>query len=74
MPGSHISGLFPRFMRYAVMIGMFLNFTSQTSIAHLTQEQLAIAPIGIPEVDEQLQISQIFDNVDNSISMEEQRL
>ena len=56
------------------MIGMFLNFTSQTSIAHLTQEQLAIAPIGIPEVDEQLQISQIFDNVDNSISMEEQRL
>ncbi len=70
---QYIPSLFPRFMKYAIMKGVFLNFTSQTSIAHLTQEQLAIAPIAMPEINEQLRISQIFDMADNNICIEKQK-
>lgn len=38
-----------RYMRYAKITGVFANFTSQTSIAHLTQEKLAAVEMFAPK-------------------------
>lgn len=70
----YLPRLFPRFMRHAMLTGTLLNFTSQTSIAHLTQEQLSTLPISVPKIEEQNRIAEAFDRVDESICLESSRL
>jgi type I restriction enzyme S subunit len=53
-----------RFMRIATQTGLLRNFTSQTSIAHLTQEQLALLNVPVPPLIEQRYIAQILDTID----------
>jgi type I restriction enzyme S subunit len=45
------------FMRYAYDSGAFRLFTSQSSIAHLTQEKLSTVRMLLPKTQEQEQIS-----------------
>ncbi len=59
-----------RFMFYAKQIGAFTDFTSQTSIAHLTQEQLGKVKVLIPTMDEQSLMIERFDDIDNKINAE----
>ena len=58
------------FMWRAKTAGLFENFTSQTSIAHLTQEKLAQIPIALPVADEQRRVFERLDAVDNLIEQE----
>jgi type I restriction enzyme, S subunit len=44
------------FMKRAAELGSFVNLTSQTSIAHLTQEKLAILRVARPPRDEQVRM------------------
>jgi type I restriction enzyme, S subunit len=62
------------FMKLADEKGLFLNFTSQTSIAHLTQEKLALLPVPLPEIEEQKQIVKIFEQKRNLFISEQKRL
>jgi type I restriction enzyme S subunit len=71
---QYLPGLFPRFMRHAISQGLLLNFTSQTSIAHLTQEQLATLPIPVPKIDEQTRIVNAFNHLDKNLCLEETSL
>jgi len=59
-----LPGLFPRFMKWCINNGLLSDYTSQTSIAHLTQEKLAAAPIMVPAFPEQKEINDIFDQFD----------
>jgi type I restriction enzyme S subunit len=67
---QYLPKLFPRFMRHAITVGTLLNFTSQTSIAHLTQEQLATLPISVPKIEEQKCLVVAFDRLDENIGLE----
>jgi type I restriction enzyme S subunit len=49
-----------RYMRYAKGQGLLSDFTSQTSIAHLTQEQLSKVRITVPPRKEQAAIYSLF--------------
>lgn len=71
---QYLPRLFPRFMRHAISTGALLNFTSQTSIAHLTQEQLAMLPIPVPKIEEQDRIAEAFDRLDECSCLESSRL
>jgi len=55
------------FMWRAKTAGLFENFTSQTSIAHLTQEKLARIPTALPTPDEQRRVFERLDSIDNLI-------
>lgn len=59
-----------RFMSYAKKTGMFDNFTSQTSIAHLTQEKLSIIAMFVPDIQEQELVVQRIDSIDAVIEQE----
>ncbi|MRR54251.1 MAG: restriction endonuclease subunit S [Deltaproteobacteria bacterium] len=59
-----------RFMRFARDNGYFREFTSQSSIAHLTQEKLGAIPMLLPKSDEQGRIIDRFDSVDELILSE----
>lgn len=63
-----------RYMRYAKERGFLNDYTSQTSIAHLTQEQLSKVWIAVPSKDEQALISLRFDSIDLKIVMEQEHL
>lgn len=63
-----------RYIRFAAQSGLFTNFTSQTSISHLTQEKLKIFPVISPKVWEQENIIKIFDNHDDLLVREEATL
>lgn len=67
---QYLPKLFPRFIRHAITVGTLLNFTSQTSIAHLTQEQLATLPISVPKIEEQKRLVVAFDRLDENIGLE----
>jgi type I restriction enzyme S subunit len=41
------------YMRLAAKSGSLTAYTSQTSIAHLTREKLALLPIPLPSIEEQ---------------------
>jgi type I restriction enzyme S subunit len=51
--GAYLPELFPRFIQWGIRQGLLGDFTSQTSIAHLTQEKLNTVPIIIPTVPDQ---------------------
>ena len=62
------------FMPYAACIGLFSEFTSQSSIAHLTREKLAIIPMLVPPEDEQPLIVGRLDSIDEQINCERRTL
>lgn len=55
------------YMQFVVPIGVLLKLTTQTSIAHLTQEQLAVSPITFPLVDEMERIASVLSKQDEMI-------
>jgi len=57
-----------RIMRHAKRTGVFTDFTSQSSIAHLTQEQLARVKMFVPPLYEQSLMIENFDRIDNKIN------
>jgi len=63
-----------RFMWYAKTTGRFDNYTSQTSIAHLTQEKLAIVPMAVPSADEQNLLIACFERMDSILGKEQEFL
>lgn len=63
-----------RFMRFAKEVGYFREFTSQSSIAHLTQEKLGAIPMLIPKPNEQKWIAKRFDAIDKLIQGEQANL
>lgn len=63
-----------RFMRFAKENGYFREFTSQSSIAHLTQEKLSAIPMLLPKPDEQKRIAERFDAIDKLIQNEQSNL
>jgi type I restriction enzyme, S subunit len=71
---EYLSPLFPRYIRYLLSTGTLNNFTSQTSIAHLTKEKLANVPIAVPRKSEQQKIIEILDRSDDLLRNEENKL
>ena len=63
-----------RFMRFAKENGYFREFTSQSSIAHLTQEKLSAIPMLLPKPDEQKRIAERFEAMDRLIQNEQSNL
>ena len=63
-----------RFMRFACDSGMFRVFTSQSSIAHLTQEKLSTIRVLLPRIQEQEQIANLIETVDGDIETEQTSL
>ncbi|AYL68897.1 restriction endonuclease subunit S [Citrobacter werkmanii] len=59
-----------RFMLYAKNNGFFNNYTSQTSIAHLTQEKLSEIYVFYPKAVEQAMLVERFDAIDKKIEGE----
>lgn len=71
---SMLPGFMLRFMRFAAECGMFADLSSQTSIAHLTQEKLALLKVPRPPTSEQTRIVQVFDSSDEKESKEKEQL
>ena len=53
------------FMRFAGVNGLFTDLTSQSSIAHLTREKLALLRVPLPPLPEQRKIAAILSSVDD---------
>lgn len=62
------------FMWYTKSSGGFSDFTSQTSIAHLTQEKLSKVPTFLPTKDEQLLLVKKLDSIESLLTAEENKL
>jgi type I restriction enzyme S subunit len=63
-------GYMLRFMRFAAERGLFTDLSSQTSIAHLTQEKLALLKVPTPPKVEQQKIASVFEKVNSRINSE----
>jgi type I restriction enzyme S subunit len=72
--GAALPAFMLRFMRFAKESCCFREFTSQSSIAHLTQEKLGAIPMLLPRPDEQSRIAKRFDAVDEQIQNEISKL
>jgi type I restriction enzyme S subunit len=68
--GAALPAFMLRFMRFAKKNGYFREFTSQSSIAHLTQEKLGAIPMLLPKLEEQVKIADRFDAIDDRIQGE----
>jgi type I restriction enzyme S subunit len=58
-------------MLFAAERGMFTDLSSQTSIAHLTQEKLALLRVPRPPTSEQQRLVSVFDQVDAQAEAED---
>lgn len=58
------------FMRRTAELGGFVNLTSQTSIAHLTQEKLALLQVAYPLVAEQTEMVRRWAAIDRDLEAE----
>ena len=58
---------FLHFMRFAAIYDLFADLTSQSSIAHLTREKLALLMVPVPPLAEQRKIAAILSSVDDAI-------
>jgi type I restriction enzyme, S subunit len=72
--GQFLPSLFPRFMKWCIRDGLLSDYTSQTSIAHLTQEKLAAVPIMVPTLPEQRKLNAAFDQLDDELSNQTAKL
>ncbi len=59
------------FMRRTSECGGFVNLTSQTSIAHLTQEKLALLPVARPPIVEQEKMVALWSTIDSYRQVED---
>jgi len=59
-----------RYMRYFYDSGGFYLFTSQSSIAHLTREKLAVVPLRLPPMEEQVLLADRFMAIDQRVETE----
>jgi len=57
------------YMQFVIPRGILLNLTTQTSIAHLTQEQLAISPVVFPDPIEMAKTTEILTQHDDMIKV-----
>ena len=71
---NYFPSLFPTYMRWAVRNGLLLDFTSQSSIAHLTKEKLAGVPMCVPSESEQMRISGAIEAIDLGLAIHRQQL
>ena len=71
---GYYSSLFPTYMRWAVRNGLLTDFTSQSSIAHLTKEKLAGVPMCVPSESEQKRISRTIEAIDRVLASHRQQL
>ena len=71
---GYIPSLFPTYMRWAVRNGLLSDFTSQSSIAHLTKEKLAVVPMCVPSESEQMRISGAMETIDRGLAIHRQQL
>jgi type I restriction enzyme S subunit len=55
-------------MKWATRKGLLSDYTSQTTIAHLTQEKLAAVPIIIQSLSEQHRLNAAADQIDDYLS------
>ena len=55
------------FMRFAATNRLFTDLSSQSSIAHLTREKLALLKVPLPPLPEQRKIAAILSSVDDAI-------
>jgi type I restriction enzyme S subunit len=69
--GILLPGFMLRFMLFAAERGMFTDLSSQTSIAHLTQEKLALLRVPRPPTSEQQRLVSVFDQVDAQAEAED---
>lgn len=74
LSGRMIPKYMLRFMRYASIKGWFVNFMSQSSIAHLTREKLAVMPMLVQTKDEQAETVSRIDAIDTQIDSESDSL
>lgn len=63
-----------QYMRYMKDRSSLNDYTSQTSIAHLTQEQFSRVQIAVPSQMEQRLVCSRFDNIDLKLDMEQEHL
>ena len=70
-------GIVPAFFMYFMEQGtrqnIFVPFTGESSIAHLTRETLIQLPMPIPNYDEQETIVEVLEEVENRIRAEEEK-
>ena len=71
---GYFPSLFPTYMRWAVRNGLLSDFTSQSSIAHLTKEKLAGVPMCVPSESEQMRISGAMEAIDRGLAILRQQL
>jgi type I restriction enzyme S subunit len=62
---------FVHFLRHAAETGQLADFTSRSSIAHLTREKLALVRCALPAMAEQIQIAKALAAIDESVSHRE---
>jgi len=71
---DYLPSLFPTYMKWAVRNGLLSDFTSQSSIAHLTKGKLKGVPIQVPPISEQVRISETIEALDRQIANHVQQL
>jgi type I restriction enzyme S subunit len=62
------SHLMLAFLRYWTYHGLLADYVSQTSIAHLTKEKLAVIPLPVPSPEEQRAIAEALSDADALIN------
>jgi type I restriction enzyme S subunit len=55
------------FLEYWASVGVFSNYVTQTSIAHLPREKFVLMPLPVPDASEQKQLSHLLDDVRDEI-------
>ena len=72
--GEVIPQFFQNYMEKIAGTKLLDNYTSRTSIAHLTREKLVSLPVKLPPLPEQKKIAQILSTWDKAITTTEQLL
>lgn len=62
------------YLFYAATINLFINYTSQTSIAHLTQEKINLVPVVVPDKKEQERMVNILSKAKKVCMTEQKKL
>ncbi|MDM1769347.1 restriction endonuclease subunit S [Acinetobacter sp. 226-4] len=72
--GEIVPEFFQNYMEKIAGTKLLDNYTTRTSIAHLTQEKLSVLPVYLPPIEEQQEIVQIISTWNQAISATEKLL